>query len=447
MMRKFLVLVLALAWSGCKEEDDGPTIENCTANELGAFKCTGNLLMQCNGTQWVQSDDCAANTPVQTCHDSGNGVARCQNTVTAAGEFESCTPGVTGACEGTMTCQTSEFSEYFSDRCLNACPCDSDTYCEEFLFATPACWVKVGRLEGCLANEGCIEGECVPNETVMYADASNVFYAFECNLTCPFTEAGTQGTVCLTDETCLLNGRFEPQWQPAPNDDEPVECTIANPTECNTAGGYFCKEYSDGDFCAKPLAYCGEPVPTTVNFTEAHLGDNGDIEDYCGDTYNLCVEAATGTAEIYCAPFGNGLWVYPDPEGGSGDYVECEDPFDCAQFQFKGSDGNLYWASGECVSATDGTNTFQLCAQMQSICINFCEDAEGGALECPDGQTCGFPAVSAGYKIREGTAPTYVPCDDNTDCTTAQGYECIEFTSGGFCARDMKVCGTAGVTP
>jgi hypothetical protein len=198
-------------------------------------------------------------------------------------------------------------------------------------------------------------------------------------------------------------------------------------------------EFADGDFCARPATACGTVSPIQLDFTPTAIEAVGAAVMADPPQQTACqvpnkswfcgAMTSKKAAEVECVSLHYGYSITNSSCDASSDLGN----FECI-------------LGGECINWSSGG----ACGFLVHACVAYCETEEGQLISgaCDDGQTCGIPEASVGYLIIEGddtpTACTNVGSD--VDCDSVNGFSCVEFFDGNYCARKRKVCGIDGVT-
>ncbi len=437
-MKKLAVVMLALSWLACGEEDDPPPATNtCTPAESNSTKCDGNNLLRCDGTVWVLAENCAATNKECKAVAGLTGVARCESPVTPAAEFEVCSTSV--PCEAGLTCSDllllSEDQVCLTD-CTTPSVCAAGTeYCEPGTLGTasysdvPFCFPVADRNGLCLLNDDGCSGDL----TCQTFDGGANFL---CKQMCSGAEVGTTPAACGT-ETCLAGAYVEIEG----GDATPVTCaTVGSAAGCSE--NYVCREVNFSatqtpdirQVCARPVGVCGleADVPVGADFAsqttwQTFLGADDATCNLLGTDYYCGDYAGPGAAELTCADTRwAGSYDPGIPCNGFDDFSSC--------FGF-----------GEC-GTFDGT-TFE-CIVGLSVCVAFCTDPDGVEDPglCGTGYTCGLPTYDPGFRPAaqvDGTG-NLVECDaasgGPTNCTGDFVCDTETYSDGDFCLKPRKIC-------
>lgn len=358
-----------------------------------------------------------------------SGTARCG--MTGLWIIDDCVAGENGPCttengcaEGLLCVPTGPVGA-----CLKSCdPTAPETGCGEGFRCHGTNEPTVGlcaeevvsRDEPCDLLSACVDpaAECLPG----YFGFSQETVAFECKLTCEFSDLGAQGS-CPAGESCLENPVQLPEPQLNQNG-EVVTCVDDAP--CDGGRGFFCiPNNQTGGACGRIQTWCGTPAPL---ITGPLAGLSRD--DTCGlpGTSQYCEPLADGDAIVECQTL---LSVF-GPLDDAGNPISCRSNAECApRFGI------------ECVETGNGG----VCGTFAKGCLAFCELPGGQNLDCGAGLTCTrlplseYPGSGIEFQPAEiGMGDQ--PCDGPNDTTSCeQSYECLQVgQTEHVCARAPKIC-------
>ena len=260
----------------CPAENDvhcnGDSIETCT---MGANGCLA----------WETTTDCSANAPAQTCDESGGTpqcADACQDACPAEDDLqcngdniETCTMGANGclAWETTtdcsantpaQTCDDSGATPVCADTCQDACPTENDVQCNGDIIET--CTVGTN---GCLAWE--TTTDCSTNTPAQTCDDSGAtpVCADTCQDACP-TENDVQ---CNGDiiETCTVGANGCLAWETT------TDCSANSPAQtCDDSGAApVCADPPSIGTCAAPEVIAALPFQVAgVDFPNDYTNDH-----------------------------------------------------------------------------------------------------------------------------------------------------------------------------
>lgn len=369
-------------------------------------------------------------TACTSLHDAFlSGTARCG--MTGRWIIDDCVAGENGPCtseggcgEGLLCVPTGPVGA-----CLKSCdPTADETGCGDGFRCHATTDPEVGlcaeeviaRDEPCDLLSSCVDpaAECLPG----YFGLSDATVAFECKLTCEYSDRGAQGT-CPAGETCLENPVDLPEPQLDMNG-AVVSCV--DDTPCDVGRGFSClPDAQGGGACGRIQTWCGTPAPL---ITGPLTGLSR--EDTCGlpGTSQLCEPLADGDALVRCAQL---LSIF-GPLDEQGNPIACQTNVECAP-RF----------GVECI----GTGSGAICGTVAQGCLAFCQLPGGEELDCGPELTCTrlplseYPGSAIEFQpaeIGSGDQPCDGP-DDTTSCE--QAYECLQVGDVEFvCARAPKIC-------
>ncbi len=470
-MRKLAIVLIAVSVVGCKEEKEPvvtPVVgDSCTANQVGARKCDGSNLLECNGKTYAVLKDCA--TTGEICVGNLSILsAACEVEVEPANEFEECTGTGQGNCVSGLACGTTQvnmFKADYSDWCKGDCcvtncaadaaVCGTDRYCEpgtvggQAFMGQASCYPVQPRDGICLFNNDGCEGdlEC----TTVVSPYNGIVP--QCKLLCDGSEVDTDPESCAGD-TCIQAPRFFGVETQEDTKGDAVPCAVAGEPDkaCTANENYTCMEVTMEDdavetVCARRPGICGTIAPPAPDFAnraalEAYINVDTNLchdlmsDQYCG---KFVAAGAIGTpvTEFECAAT-NYLGRYTDPPAcnNSEDAPSCFGLGECATF-----DGSVYE-----------------CAIPVNVCIPFCTPADGidDDMDCGTGYTCQPPtytdgAGNSGWAIQRGPADAQgrlpaILCDTASggpsNCDTTKGFACNTTDFGDYqvCAEIRKIC-------
>ena len=232
------------------------------------------------------------------------------------------------------------------------------------------------------------------------------------------------------------------------NDSTTKVCTANAKVDCSTVAGKnyvagvgkaTCNAsgtgYSDETQCvAQQLVAEGEAC-TGTSGTQGNCEGTLKCIDFGSSVGKLCAQPCTPgptpgcDAQEYCFEYATGQGVC-QALSDTGGVCFTEDASDC-----------LNAGSGEeCIPVwtEDGTS-------FVGVCTKQCDGAQvgHGASTCTGGQVC-LANPSFVDVQQAGTPAANKACTEATqatDCDTANGYECLELSSGFYCSRPMGMCG------
>lgn len=421
---------------------EGTCTSNCTA--AGDLRCEGDVLQICGGDgegclSWQTSDDCAANVPAQVCDDTGATpacVSACsdscpaENDVQCDGDLiETCTLGADGclAWETTtdcsantpaQTCDDSGATPVCADSCQDACPAEDDVQCNGDLIET--CTVGTN---GCLGWE--TTTDCSANTPAQTCDdaGGTPVCADGCQDTCP-AENDVQ---CNGDiiETCTVGTDGCLAWETT------TDCSANTPAQtCDDAGGT--------PACADPPAAgtCADPqVIGSLPFQVAGVDFPNDYTDDHDFSSNSGCSTANGAEAVFQITLTAGQTIRMQELTAFDAVIRVIDVCDDAtatclanndfgeDFMFTAPSDGDYFIVLESYSATPTNVTWDFLVQEvppEANCSNGADDDGDGDTDCADSDCFGAAGAcetEAGYCTDglDNDADGQSDCDD-TDC-------------------------------
>lgn len=402
MRGRVIAAVVALGVMACGGSEDPP--EDSPPQE--AFVPTGNSSVTC-------SDDCngqLASAPNGLCSEYDEayvgGAVTCSEACevvetqcvteseATALEYDPCegasiSPLNRGTCAEGMECLpwTSQNSGF----CMTACttPGDDETCGDGTCVALAVgeyCFnADAQRDEPCFENQNmCAEdqGTCLPTS---FDGWSGAFTDYRCKSTCDGAELDEQST-CLEEEICKQNpvGFVEMEG----------EETCASDDDCSD--DFDCMSVGGGERCAKYLGWCSVESSLCTDLSEQGL-------DECETQEETTCDVGARNGSRTCAVSGR--------SEGMGDLVE---------------DAEMY-----CTDRGDGDGV--------GVCLGVCE-SDDGDLNCGEGFTCATPTEEQEYyyDAQYDDFGAVIECREDARCGSE--FKCVEFSSGSYCARAMKLC-------
>lgn len=381
--------LFAACGGGGDEVSECQTLANTTVAVGQSAECAdvGNFF---GGTATCRSDG-QFDTTGCTGGGSGGTVA----------EGEACTGTGQGNCESGLEC-VSLGSQSF---CFEPCdPAGSDCGPMEYCLGLDGtvsggiCDVQVGNGGQCFVDEGCMDAGA---SCVGFTDEIGV-----CGVQCPATEINRGQGSCPAGDACLP--------MPTPfvevQQENSVNVTCTDDSDCDEAAGYDCRELSIGRVCTRDLGICGTP-------STFYDGDDTSIE-----ADNVCFTVFENAGGELAYPLGV-ISQYCGIDGATGDP-----------------------ANATCFDAIDQIDGL-------GVCIATCEEfATGATLDCGVGSECVTPSVDRAllFAVQRAPAASPVTCDAadlGVRGSCASGELCIEVTAGVFQCAAQVTCDLASGTP
>ncbi|MFC1612013.1 hypothetical protein ACFL6C_13710 [Myxococcota bacterium] len=421
------------------QEDPGPPAtaacmsEKCDLLEIGANKCDGTKLMECqcdggNICTFQLKKDCATESKICQEHPTLDDVADCVEDVPLKQEGEQCTGTGQGNCDSGLTCIPMGNESYCGIPCDpqgTGAECGTGKYCMALSGSSGICEAQVDHGDMCF--EVYSEEACSAAGDYCAAMLSQDIGA--CTTDCLATNINSIGT-CTGGDYCVRTNFYV------------VATPCATAADCDQTQGYACEDFTEyelGNLCSKGTV--GQPdfdlqdTACTVETADADCQTTNGWECVSFQSGTMCALNSPVCATL--TPFWDGTQE-TDPDTGN-DYIP--DQFICGQgAQMCGIIGDSN--ANPPAQAFCSNDIFEY--DFIGLCVAFCEDDENNPLDCGTQATCAQPTPDDEYvmhwKLQDGGG---IACTEGTagvDCHD-DFPTCVNFTTGGWqCARPMKVC-------